>query len=158
MNMTLLRAIRKARHNGLLRLTPADKPISFLCLSSKCSKCCNNLGSPVLNPIEAESILLEMIEHIGPHCFMRSKNSICCALDEGYCTIHGVHPRGCKEYPWYNIGGKLYYDAGCPGIGHNGDDRPDIESIQPFENFLPDEPRWVIWLIKKICISKKYNK
>jgi Fe-S-cluster containining protein len=69
-----------------------------------------------------------------------------------------IRPQACKEYPWYNIGGKLYYDSGCPGIKHDQDQRPDVDEIQPLENFFPNTPRLIVWLIKLICVRPIFFK
>jgi Fe-S-cluster containining protein len=154
MNWTLIKAIKKARANGLFHLTPADEPTRLDCLAAKCAKCCNNLGSPLVTGEEAKNIDPAVLEKNKDAIFIRSKDSACCLLKEGLCSIYQSRPSGCREYPWYNIDGKLYFDAGCPGIKHDIDERPAPADIQPFENFFPNTPKFVIKLIKKICTKK----
>jgi len=154
MNWTLLKAIIKAKRNGLLRLVPATGPTRLDCLTDKCAKCCRTLGSPVATPQEAEKIGYQSIVKDKQGMFVKSQNSVCCLLRDGLCSIYKDRPRGCREYPWYNIDGKLYYDSGCPGIKHDRDEHPDVNNIQPFENFFPLTPRPLLWLIKKICVKK----
>ena len=84
---------------------------------------------------------------------MKSNKSTCCLLKDGLCSIYPDRPKGCREYPWYNIEGRLYYDAGCPGIMHNKDECPDVNDIQPFENFFPDMPKLLFGLIRKTCVK-----
>ena len=154
MNWTLIKAVMKARRDGLFRLVPADEPTRLDCLVEKSAKCCRALGLPVVTEAEAEKIGVEYVRRCDHGMVLRSKHSICCMLKDGLCTIYADRPRGCREYPWYNIGGKLYYDSGCPGIKHDRDERPDVSEIQPFENFFPDIPMFVLHLIKRICITK----
>ena len=155
MNLTLIKAIIKARRNGLLRLVPATDPTRLDCLADKCAKCCKTLGSPVVTPQEAEKIGYQSIVRDKQGMFVKSKNSICCLLKDGLCSIYADRPRGCREYPWYNIDGKLYYDSGCLGIKHDRDEHPDVDDIQPFENFFPLTSSPLLWLIKKICVKKR---
>lgn len=154
MNLTLLRAVRKARRSGLLRLVEATEPTRLECLKAVCMKCCMNLGSPVVTEEEAAKLGEDVLVRAKSTIFVRSKDSVCCLLNEGLCSMYEARPRGCAEYPWYNIGGKLYYDSGCPGIRHDRDERPDVADIQPFENFFAGTPGFIIWLIKKICIRR----
>ncbi len=137
MNRILRRAIVKARKSGLLRLVPAAGPVRLDCLAEKCAKCCTNLGTPAVTPAEAEKIGYKFIQKDKNRMYVRSKDGLCCLLKNGLCSRYWCRPRGCREYPWYNINGRLYYDSGCPGIKHDKDQRPDISDIQPFENYFP---------------------
>lgn len=154
MNWTLIKAVLKARKNGLLRLTPADKPVGFECLAQKCGKCCSNLGSPLVTINEASNIALQNIYTNKYGSFIKSNNSTCTLLKNNLCSIYQNRPKGCREFPFYNISGILYYDAGCPGINFDNDTRPDVKIITPFENFFPKSSKFTLWLIKKICIKK----
>ena len=154
MNLTLIKAVIKARRHGLMRLKPAVGDVRFDCLKAECVKCCRNLGSPVVTIEEAKGLGEDVIARSGEFMFIKSKDSVCCLLDEGLCSMYANRPSGCAEYPWYNIGGQLYYDSGCPGIKHDKDERPDVENIQPFENFFSGTPAVTVWLIKKICVRK----
>jgi Fe-S-cluster containining protein len=154
MTWTLIKAIVKARRNGLLRLVPATSATRLDCLMDKCARCCTALGSPVVTPAEAENITADaLIKDKHGQIFTRSENSVCCLLKDGLCSIYSARPRGCREYPWYNIDGRLYYDRGCPGIKHDQDQRPGAGDIMLFEDFFPLTPRIVLWLIKRICIK-----
>jgi Fe-S-cluster containining protein len=154
MNWLLIKAVIKARKNGLLHLVPAKVPTHFECLKDRCHKCCSNLGSPVITPEEAGKISSDSIQKDKKAMFIKAQDCVCCLLKDGLCSIYENRPRGCREYPWYNIDGRLYCDAGCPGIKHDIDDRPNVEDIQPFENFFPGTPKILIWLIKRICTKK----
>jgi Fe-S-cluster containining protein len=154
MNWFLIKAVIKARKTGLLHLAPAKDPTNFECLKNRCHKCCSNLGSPVVIPDEAEKINPDSIQKAEYGMFIKSQDSVCCLLKDGLCSIYEKRPRGCREYPWYNIDGRLYCDTGCPGIKHDTDDRPNVEDIQPFENFFLGTPKILIRLIKKICTRK----
>jgi Fe-S-cluster containining protein len=111
------------------------------------------LGTPVVTPAEAENIAAEsLVKDKHGKIFTRSENSVCCLLKKGLCSIYSVRPRGCREYPWYNIAGRLYYDSGCPGMKHDKDQRPNVNDIMPFEDFFPLTSKWVLWCVKKICV------
>lgn len=148
----LIKAVCMARKRGLLHLRRADKPVNFACLTSKCALCCRLLGSPVVSEEEAKTINPDSVLINKYGMFIKSNDCICSVLTGNLCTIYPFRPRGCMEYPWYNINGKLYYDAGCPGITINGDNRPDVSEIEPFENFFPKTPKLIIWIIKRICL------
>ncbi len=152
MNWILIKAVIKARRNGLLHLVPATEPTRLDCLAPDCAKCCGILGMPTVTPQEAEKIDPQWIIKDKHVMYMKSDSYSCCLLKDNLCSIYSDRPRGCREYPWYNIDGRLYYDAGCPGIKHDTDQRPDVNDIQPFENFFPKTPPIILWLIKKICI------
>ena len=81
----------------------------------------------------------------------QGQGTACCLLKDGLCSIYAHRPRGCIEYPWYNIGGRLYYDQGCPGIRHDRDERPNAADIGPFENFFAGTPRAIVRLIRAVC-------
>lgn len=153
MNRTLIKAIIKAKKNGLLHLVPATGPTRLDCLAQKCAKCCRTLGTPVVTPQEAQSLGYQSIVKDKNGMLVKSQSSICCLLKDGLCSVYADRPKGCREYPWYNIDGKLYYDFGCPGIKHDKDERPSINDIQPFESFFPRTSKPVLWLIKKICVK-----
>ena len=154
MNWVLIKAVCITRKRGLLHLRPADKPLNFVCLTSKCALCCRLVGSPVVSQIEAQKIDPSHILKNKYGMFIKSKDCTCSVLAGNLCSIYPDRPRGCREYPWYNIDGRLYYDAGCPGITINGDNRPDVSEIEPFENFFPRTLKFIICVIKKICLKK----
>jgi len=154
MNWISIRAVIKARRNGLLRLVPATKPTRVDCLADRCAKCCRTLGAPVISPEEADRIGHQWILKNKCGMFVKLTDHVCCLLKNGLCLLYSDRPKGCREYPWYNIDGQLYYDSGCPGIKHDKDEHPDISDIQPFENFFPRTPGLILWLVKKICVKK----
>ena len=148
---TLLKAVFKARKNGLLHLRPADEVLRLDCLAEKCAKCCQNLGSPRVTAKEAEHIDAQAITQIKSAMFIKSQDCTCFLLKNNFCSIYPDRPSGCREYPFYNIDGVLYYDAGCPGIKKDIDSRPEIDKILPFERFFPHTSKLILWLVKKIC-------
>ncbi len=153
-NLILIRSVIKARRSKLYRFLPAEVPMRLDCLKEKCARCCKALGTPVATEEEAKRIGYESIIKDKDAMFIRSQSCVCTLLRDGLCSIYPERPKGCREYPWYNIGGALYYDSGCPGIKRDKDERPDVNSIQPFDNFFPRTPRVIVRLIKKICIRR----
>ena len=154
MNWTLIKAIIKAKRNGLLHLVPATEPTHLDCLAEKCALCCKTIGAPVLTEDEAKKIPAQLTARSKSGVFVKSHNCICCLLKDGLCSLYADRPTGCREYPWYNINGRLFYDKGCPGIKHDKDEHPDIDGIEPFENFFPQTTALTLWLVKKICVKK----
>ena len=152
MNLALIKTIIKAKSNGLLKLVPASEPTRLDCLADKCAKCCKTIGMPVVTISESEKIDGNAIIRTRYGMFIRAEKGACCLLNDGLCSIYGDRPKGCREYPWYNVNGRLYYDKGCPGIKHDVDERPEANSIQPFENFFPLTAKPILRLIKKVCI------
>ena len=151
MSMMLFRTVLRARHKGLLRLVQADGPTRLDCLADRCAKCCCLLGSPLVTSEEAQHLDTGVLQHASPAIFIKSHHGRCCLLREGLCSAYAIRPQGCREYPWYYIDGVLYYDAGCPGIHHDCDERPGIDEIGPFERFFPGTRPAVIKLIRWIC-------
>ncbi len=151
MTLTLIRAVLKARANGLLRLTPATEPTRLDCLAAACARCCKSLGAPRVTDSEAKHIDEAALVRTRVANFVRSRGTVCCLLEDGLCSIYSQRPRGCIEYPWYNIGGRLYYDSGCPGIRHDQDERPAVGDIGPFEEFFGGAPRLLVRLIRAWC-------
>lgn len=146
----LLRTIIKARKAGLLRLRPATGAVRLDCLAEKCGLCCKVLGSGiVVTPQDALSIPSELLATRGNSgTLMKSCGSTCAALASNLCSIHARRPRGCREYPFYNVGGLLHFDQGCPGIKHDLMAAPAADGLTPIEAYLP-MPNWV----KKIVIG-----
>jgi Fe-S-cluster containining protein len=150
----LFKSIVKARKVGLMRLRPATEITRLDCLMAACAKCCKNLGSPRVTPQEAEKIGSEHLSRFGDALFTKSCGGTCTLLREGLCGIYDVRPRGCREYPWYNIDGKLYFDSGCPGIKHDRDERPKVGGIQPWENFFPQTGAIGQLILRYLCIAR----
>jgi Fe-S-cluster containining protein len=82
------------------------------------------------------------IHQCGKKSFLPDNKGSCALLKGNLCTVYDDRPRGCREYPWYNIGGKLYYDKGCPGIRSGLDERPPVDSIAQINAYFP----YSIWL------------
>jgi len=154
MNVTLVMAVVRARRRGLLRLVPAAGPTRLECLGGACAKCCRNLGSPRVSEEEAVRIEAGALVRTRAACFVKSSGSVCCLLVDGLCSIYGNRPRGCVEYPWYNIGGRLYYDRGCPGMRHDWDERPEASEIGSFEDFFAGMPRAIVAAIRWLCTAE----
>lgn len=68
---------------------------------------------------------------------LRNIGGTCCLLKDKLCTSYDQRPRGCHEYPWYNVGGQLYYDKGCPGIVFDADGRPAVSKVSFIEQYIP---------------------
>lgn len=68
---------------------------------------------------------------------LKSLSGCCNQLHDNSCSIYTIRPRGCCEYPWYNINGELYFDIGCPGMRHDKDERPDVRNITSINQYLP---------------------
>jgi Na+/proline symporter/Fe-S-cluster containining protein len=154
-NWILIKSVLKARQNGLYRFKSPAGPVRLVCLKDKCAKCCKVIGTPVVTPDEANIIGFDllMIDCSGAK-FIKSDGCTCTLLKAGLCSIYPQRPRGCREYPWYNIDGRFYYDSGCPGLKYDKDQRPAVTDIQPFNNFFPNTTKIIVWLIKKLCIRK----
>jgi Fe-S-cluster containining protein len=151
MNTFLIKAIIRSRKAGLLHLRPADKMMRLDCLADKCAKCCKTLGGPMATKAETEIIGSASIMKAAHGSFIKSDGSVCSLLEKGLCSRYPDRPKGCCEYPWYNLNGQLFYDSGCPGIKLDEDGRPDVKEVQPFKNFFPGLPKILVWLIVKIC-------
>jgi len=135
-------------------LVPADGPVRLECLAAACAKCCRLLGSPIVTDREAEHFDSDVLHRTAGGTFIRSDRGCCRLLRDGLCSAYEVRPQGCREYPWYNIDGTLYYDAGCPGIRHDRDERPPVERIGPFDRFFPGCPPWLVRLVRRLCVRQ----
>jgi Fe-S-cluster containining protein len=134
----LISSVFRARSAGLLRLRKVTHPVRLICKSGICGLCCRVTGGDVivhqndLSLLPANSTL-----SLGTVTVLKSTNGRCDQLDDKSCGCYPARPRGCREYPWYNINGVLYYDIGCPGIRHDTDERPYVNNITPIEQYLP---------------------
>jgi sodium/pantothenate symporter len=153
-NWILIKSVIKAQGNGFYRFIPQTEPTRLICLKDKCAKCCRVIGTPVVTPAEAQAIGYASLMKDRDAIFVKSDNCACTLLKDGLCSVYPRRPKGCREYPWYNIDGRLYCDAGCPGVKYDRDERPDIGDVQPFDNFFPYIPKLVVWLVKRICVKK----
>ena len=133
---TLL-AIGRSRQSGLLRLREATIPTRLECDAGSCGLCCSVMGSDItLEADDVEVIPPSALVKLGTEVVLKCNGSMCSSLENGSCTIYRSRPRSCREYPWYRFGDKLYFDAGCPGIRHDTDERPKIVDIKDAERFF----------------------
>lgn len=146
----LFQIIFNARRKGLLRLRKADVPIRLDCIGGECGLCCEVLGSGVVVTEEEAAKLSEnSVVRSGKDIKLRSTGYACALLKDKACSCYIQRPQGCREYPWYQIDGQLYYDAGCPGMKLDRDERPAVYTIQPFDNYLPGTSKFLRQMMKK---------
>lgn len=150
----LLQIIFHARTKGLLRLRKADKAVRLDCIGGECGLCCEVLGAGVVvSEKEAEQLGDDAVSRSDKFIVLRSEGYSCALLKNKTCSCYMNRPQGCREYPWYRIGGQLYYDSGCPGIKFDRDERPSVDTITPFERYLPVMPGLLQKLIKKMLLN-----
>jgi Fe-S-cluster containining protein len=141
--LAFVTALARTRRSGLMRIRPAEAPLSFSCLGAACGLCCEVTGGGV---IDARS------RSCGRTKIMQASGGRCANLEKGGCAIYASRPKGCREYPWYNIDGQLHFDAGCPGMSRGADSRPEPDSIAPIEDYFA-LPRWLrafaVWLVQR---------
>ena len=139
--ISVITAVARARRAGLLRIRPADAPLAFSCLGKECGLCCEVTGGAVVDEESSRCGRAKILDAVGGRCN---------ALSNGQCTVYASRPRGCREYPWYNVEGRLYFDSGCPGFSSGSDNRPLASTIAPIETYYA-LPRWVraiaLWLV-----------
>lgn len=139
----LVSVLRARVRGGLLRLRRVDRPLRLECLGEKCARCCQYLGGDLhLEP--SERSVLEKHAPIAVErqsLLIRSPQHSCQFLSTGVCTIYDDRPRVCRDYPFYQIAGELYFDKGCPGI-IEGEGRPDPAGLVPFSRMLEVFPRF----------------
>lgn len=141
--ITLIRSILRARSFGLLRLRPATKPMRLECIGGKCGLCCMVMGGGiVVTSEEADGLPSGSTERKGRVIFLKNVEGTCCLLKGKMCKCYEQRPSGCREYPWYNVDEKLYYDRGCPGIKFDSDERPDVASIAMVDKYFPTY-KWI---------------
>lgn len=144
----LLSAIYRARRKGLLRLKAASNPIRLQCLGSDCGLCCEVTGGGVVVDPSARKVIPSRLveEHSDGSTVLKSCGGVCAALVDKKCSIYDLRPSGCREYPWYNVDGDLYYDAGCPGMLFDRDERPRPQTLTPIQQYF-SAPNWIGKLI-----------
>ncbi len=146
----LLKSIYRARRKGLLHLQKADGPVSLKCIGGACGLCCEILGDGIkVTGPESSAIPQEGLYHCNQSFFLKSYGSVCVFLKSKSCSIYPNRPRGCAEYPWYNINGALYFDAGCPGMDKNTDQKPPAESIRDFSYYISGLPPCIQKIIRR---------
>jgi Fe-S-cluster containining protein len=89
-----------------------------------------------IGPDDLAVLPAEAIDRSGATPVLKCRGSACAQLLSGACAIYPQRPRSCHEYPWYNFAGKVYYDAGCPGIQHDIDERPTARTISDMRRFF----------------------
>ncbi|MCB0832726.1 MAG: YkgJ family cysteine cluster protein [Bacteroidetes bacterium] len=150
--MTLLRLltdILRARRNGLLQLRKADKPVRLECIGGECGLCCEILGKGVVvTEEESRRFTADQLERRGKSFVLKSTADGCCFLKDKACSCYNDRPQGCRDYPWYQVYGQLYYDSGCPGMKFDRDERPPAGLIVQFRNYLPKQEGWMTRVIK----------
>jgi Fe-S-cluster containining protein len=143
-----LLTILGARREGLLRLRRVTAPTRLECLGAQCAKCCKLIGSAKVDPGEADPLVaLDLVRRSPTGLRLRCVGSSCVALQEGACSVYQFRPRACREYPWYNIDGALYFDQGCPGIRHDHSDSPDPETLQSAKSYFTMFPGFLRVLV-----------
>lgn len=137
--IALVRAIVRGRKLGLLRLRPARGPVALNCIGEDCGRCCKAFGGGVVvTASEADVLPLDVVRRTRGGIVLASRaDGSCSLLSKTRCIEYGSRPRGCREYPWYRVRDELYYDAGCPGITADRDDRPDAATLSPVEDYFP---------------------
>lgn len=138
MNFALLRRIFRLRELGFLRLRPADRPMRLECLGGACpTPCCRLVAPPQITLEEADALGHSHVLRAGVEASLTEGPCGCCFLNrQGRCAVYDRRPKACVDYPWYNLSGKLHYDAGCPGIRFDAEGRPNASEIRPFDFYL----------------------
>lgn len=152
MNWHLLVKIFQLRKNGFLRFRRADMPVRLECLGEACPKsCCRFIGPPQVTQTEGRVIGIQHTTVEGGAYFLRGGACGCCRLGAtGLCLSYELRPKACQDYPWYNIDGKLLYDAGCPGLKFDVDGRPNVLSLRQFRFYLSGLPQCVQNIIVRL--------
>lgn len=146
-----VKTILGCRRAGLLRLRRAKRPMRLECLGDECGLCCRVMGGPEIDPVEIGGMgELHVINQERVGCRVKAIDGECTLLDGRSCSVYPVRPRACREYPWYNIDGELYYDFGCPGIRFDVDGRPGVTDLLPAQKYFRMFPRWSRALILRI--------
>ena len=108
------------------------------CIGGECGLCCAVMGgNVVVAPEEVGRLPRASIEHRKAGPVITGTDGVCTLLKGKACSCYQSRPRGCREYPWYNFRGRLFYDIGCPGILFDRDGRPDVRSITPVQKYFP---------------------
>lgn len=145
--MKLMRAFHvmwTSRRAGLLRLREANRPTRLVCLGVNCGLCCRVLGGANVEAEEAGPLRsLNVIQPERAALQLKCEGLQCVLFHDGRCSAYEVRPRACREYPWYNIDGRLFYDAGCPGIRTDADGRPNVNTLRRVEEYLEMFPRFL---------------
>lgn len=149
----LLRAILRARCAGLLRLRPVVGPTRVECPPGKCGLCCQVMEGVTVRSDEVRSQSPLKIIQTGSTATLAWTKNGCFHLAERSCSVYQDRPAACKDYPWYRVGQMLYVDTGCPGIRHDGDERPEPGAIVPVHFYLsglpPSLQAFALWVLSR---------
>lgn len=136
----LLKLVYRARSIGLLHLSPVSdqERIKLVCQRESCGLCCSHLGSPYTDSADSVQVA---VQGWGADRQAQglSADSFCggCKLHlKGICSVYKERPQACREYPWYNVDGKVYVDRGCPGLRYDARDVPDVSQVRPAARFF----------------------
>jgi Fe-S-cluster containining protein len=151
--MSLLYAIWRTRRAGLLRLRRVSGPTRLKCIGGECGLCCQVMGGGVVvSDEEVKSIDQTLLIRRERTILRKDDSGACVALKSRCCSIYRNRPRGCHEYPWYNINGQLFFDVGCPGIRHDFDEHPKAWDLRPIQIYMPGLPmilrQIVFWIVR----------
>ncbi len=150
--VTLFRSLVATRRFGLLHLRAVSGPTRLDCLGGQCGLCCRAFKDVMVERSEAAPLVqLKIVKEVEGTILMKQSATACAALHDNFCSVYEVRPRSCRDYPWYNIEGKLYFDRGCPSIRFDADGCPDIDSIRRWEWYLRDQSRFVQELLTLLC-------
>ena len=144
--------ILRSRIHGLLRLRPVESNTYFSCLKDKCGLCCKVFsGRVTVAPNEIKRFPNEHLINYKSYTCLKYKQGQCIYLDKNLCQVYTYRPKSCREYPWYNVQGKLYVDIGCPGVNSDiGNSPPNVSSISPIEDFYTNYPPFVSRIIIRL--------
>ena len=146
MDWRLLARIAVLRRSGFLKFRKANEPIRLVCMEERCPKpCCRFLGPPEITVSEGSLIGMEYVNRKADAYHLKSAEcGGCCRWSaSGQCLSYHMRPQACKDYPWYNIEGQLFYDAGCPGLIFGVDGRPNVQEVRSFRFYLAGLPKWL---------------
>src|SRR6266478_8845388 len=133
----LVKCVLRARRAGLLRLRRAKTPMRLECLAGKCGLCCSVMGGQVVvKPSEVPFLPSQHLEKQGSAIVIMGGHGVCSLLKDNACSCYPNRPKGCREYPWYNVNGRLYYDRGCPGMKFDNDSRPNPDELTPIAEYF----------------------
>ena len=143
--MRLLLKIIEIRFKGLLRLRPATTPLRLDCLGVACGLCCQIMGGEVavFDDDDVDPVQRYLVKRRGGTQTIKGNGCVCTLYEDGLCSRHSNRPKSCREYPWYNVGGVLFYDTGCPGMRLDRDERPNVTDIRPIGQYLDELPRYL---------------
>ena len=149
-----LKAILRARRAGLLRLRAARNAVRLECPPGVCGLCCSSMGGGVVvTKREAQRLPRGSLDSKRKVIFLKSVDGVCAQVSGATCNCYDQRPRGCREYPWYSVNGKLNYDSGCPGIRFDSNEHPAASELTDIHAFLPFKSKRLksvlIWILRR---------